>query len=190
MEINWIHVQKITLEGQLYDFLLKESNKDILKYDQRGFTMLHYTCQFGDNIKALVYLINSGFDINYTHHNEALTPLEYAICSNQCSNVQILLAAGVKTDLALDMSFRYNSEACTKVLLSNLAKLSSVRNCSKIKQWMVSLEQGVELCRDVIVILLGLKKRNNIPRLRKLDRFLIKQVLAVEIWTTRTQESW
>ena len=56
-------------------------------------------------------------------------------------------------------------------------------------------EQGVINCRDIIVTLLGLKKRrhsadNYTIILPKLDRFLIRQVLAVEIWTTRTNEKW
>ena len=46
-------------------------------------------------------------------------------------------------------------------------------------------DKGVQMCRDVIVILLGLKRFRRLATLVKLDRFLIKQVLAVAIWTTR-----
>lgn len=55
---------------------------------------------------------------------------------------------------------------------------------------LLAFEQGVTRCCNVIVTLLGLKKFRRNDKLAKLDRFLIQQLLAVEIWTTRTNVIW
>ena len=51
------------------------------------------------------------------------------------------------------------------------------------------LYQAMSRCKSVIVTLLALKKRH-IPALVRLDRFLIKQELAMAVWTTRSDEKW
>lgn len=55
---------------------------------------------------------------------------------------------------------------------------------------LLAFEKGVKRCRNVIVTILGLKKFRRQAKLVKLDRFLIQQVLVVEIWTTRTNVIW
>lgn len=78
-----------------------------------------------------------------------------------------------------------------KVLIANGMRVDSsegVYVCEDPK--LIKFQRGVITCRDVIVVLLGLKKKHRLSVLPQLDRLLIKEVLAVEIWSTRTDRAW
>ena len=97
---------------------------------------------------------------------------------------------------------------CAQFLIANGVRLDTIREIvttgiypllpyvrDNIPLGLILFEQGVLRCRDAIVVLLVLKKRsrnaiNHLTRLKKLDRFLVQQVLAVEIWTTRADKKW
>lgn len=82
---------------------------------------------------------------------------------------------------------------CLKLMIANGVRFNSgtfippgpiVDICRKF-------QCGVIACSDIIVVLIGLKKRKQI--LHKLDKFLIQQELAVAIWATRLtaeNEKW
>lgn len=82
-------------------------------------------------------------------------------------------------------------KASAKVLIANGMRLDSsdcVFKCEDPN--LIKFQQGVLCCRDVIVVLIGLKKNRRLSAFTKIDRFLIKNVLAVEIWATRTAPAW
>ena len=53
----------------------------------------------------------------------------------------------------------------------------------------MALEQGRMRCRAVILALLGLKRRRG-DVLRQLDRWVVREELAVAVWTTRADVAW
>lgn len=79
---------------------------------------------------------------------------------------------------------------CSKICIANGYRLKHVLPHYEVHRRtdLIIFEHGVIKCRDVIVVLLGLKKRRQV--LGKLDRFLVQQELAVAIWSTRSKEMW
>ena len=159
-------------------------------------TFLHFAC-LGKNIEAVVALIIHGtIDIDALNMKKNTASFLAAINNEPCM-LEILLAAGTKRNFSLvryhasNHCGSYTDEMDTvKVLLANGFRTRDMRHCTLGHQ---SFEQGVLRCRDVIVTLLGLKKRRQHDGrslvLPKLDRFLVKEVLAVEIWLTRSCEN-
>lgn len=93
----------------------------------------------------------------------------------------------------LNSFFKKGLKWLVKVLLANGASLDCViikSSCFEISRDLVQFKNGVNQCRDVIITLLGLKKWRQCGHLKNLDRFLIKTLLAVEIWSTRESEEW
>ena len=188
--------------------ILKTIPKDLWKKldPHRYWTLLHYACFINGNVKAVI-MLSEVYDVNIGTV-DTITPA-HAVCWNQ--NVQVLeilcvLGAdfretkytnGVQNLNPLDVSLRPLDVAgepqhgflCSKVLIANGMRITVKDQSYQVPQELWDFQAGVVQCRDVIVILLGLKKRR-ISTLQKLDRFLIREVLAVEIWTTRTKEKW
>jgi len=146
-----------------------------------------------DNLDGVKRLIAAGLDVNYQENGDGPFLLEYAILHRRHDIVEYLLAAGANianvsryADVAI--TFAKNCDHCKTlyVLLAYGSKLEP-EDATYGYHEEYRFQQGVTRCRDVIVTLLGLKKRRQI--LGKLDRFLVSQVLAVEIWATRSCEN-
>lgn len=189
--------------GKLLKYVT-ENNIDKKRIDIMGRNLIHYAC-FGPNADAIIsFALDpvSLFDIDKIDY-DGNSPLMSSINSFQLKNVEILCALGANLqardgngytplDIVTQLSFGLQaSNAWVKaayILISNGARLASCRNQEKISYSMKQFESGVLCCRNIIIILLGLKKRRHI--LGKLDRFLVQQELAVEIWSTRTNDDW
>ena len=149
-------------------------------------TLLHYAC-VGKNDTAILLLLQV-IDVNHRGYSqtEICYPIQTAIRNNQSRNVEIMLAAGfdrpVNHPLGL-LSYCVGFDNCAEILVSNGYRLKHGQFNAPFLKDLIQLEKSVIQCRDIIVVLLGLKKRKRI--LGKLDRFLIQQELAVAIWSTR-----
>lgn len=199
-EIDWTHVAVESIEGRLMEILR------LLPRDQWQSSFIWYACKSDKNIPALIALLQNGANVNedpFRGRYVMWSPLLEAFQYRQSHTFKVLLAAGACQTI-INPEYRdethcilkaYNfiitdiDVSCLKILISNGTRLSQMDLPKKCIEALVQFEQGVLRCRDVIVILLGLKKRRNaigqLSILKKLDRFLIQQILAVEIWTTR-----
>lgn len=200
MEIDW---KKVAANDKSIDF----SSVDHIY----GNTLLHTSCWRGE-VAATITLLTCDRKISVNTQNaECNIPLYEATWARSTKLVEILLMFGSKTMITespnmspLFYSTCFNIETA-KILVANGARIPNLskpsanrwigyesytqasRNISKL----IPLQRGVVNCRDVIVVLLGLKKRKSRHVvLPKLDRFLIQQVLAPEIWSTRCDEQW
>lgn len=150
------------------------------------WTLLHHASIFDNisNIRLTLTLINQIPNLNLDVKTKSgHTPLMISAIHGSTNIVKILLAAGASVKHFQYLP-RYDS-TCVNILICN-----GLRNHIRQSSYSKKLEQGVLQCRDIIVILLGLKKRRAL--LPKLDRFLIQQELAAEIWSTRrhSDETW
>ena len=150
-----------------------------------------------NNLGGVKRLIAAGLDVNWRSSEKDLSHLGHAIKRHRHEMVEYLLAAGANIvnvssygDHAIRIAdiyrgFSEDRDETIRVLFANGAKLDMDYYNMSRNDYL--FKQGVTRCRDAIVVLLGLKKRRRI--LGKLDRFLVSQVLAVEIWATRAQRS-
>lgn len=161
------------------------------KIDKNGETLLHYVCMFND-VQMFLKLYNcNGFNINH-ESKFGYTAFDYLLRSFSFNILEAVISLGLvrKNDEKLikhlehyncyiiDDERRYRYKKCRQVLVSNgFRYLKPPKSQLRFDQ-----------CREIIVTLLGLKKRKNI--LPKLDRFLVKQEVAIAIWTTRTNKKW
>lgn len=196
-KIKWRAVEIATRDGKLVKLLQSPEyppstweEKDIY-----GWSFVHYACaNFGQNDDALVMLIKNGCDLEKCSKT-GKPPIFFA---TKISTLNILCVAGAnlqprvenEKSILYSLIYRVNRMEnrieyinCAKLILSNGVRLNTVEQDIDIPESLVLFEQGVLRCRDAIVILLGLKKRKQI--LGKLDRFLLQEILAVEIWSTR-----
>lgn len=155
-------------------------------------TLLHYLVSIrdirdSDFAKSLIYLVQHGLDLN-AKSIFGNTP-SHLLCRDEKSHfLEIMCCMGADislknngNDSCLSIALSFGSKRCVEILIANGAR--SHGETTRIQERVKVFEQSVVQCRDVIVILLGLKRRHQV--LYKLDRFLISQVLAVEIWATR-----
>lgn len=199
-DIDWWKVLQESKKGTLLQYMREHMTRENWnKIDEERESLLHYAC-LGHNIDAILVLVNEcHIDVNIEDDEEE-TPLYYAYYYNQPQAAEVLMVLGAH----LISSYNYMRVASnvmetetTKVLIANGLRLKNIRNVLNVPSGkMLQFEQGVVQCRDVIVILLGLKKRRSDWQsncrsliLPKLDRFLVKEVLAVEIWSTRSEEN-
>lgn len=223
-EIDWLRVSGESDQGQLMPVLQQIPQEMWITARMRpsNWSLLLYACRSDGNIPALLALVKKGADINedprviYRDNKERWSPLLEAAMRLQPRTIQVLLV--LQADPLVKNYHGSNAleEALSprpgqkllciesaKVLIANGFRLQHINQdtydiasaCHSKHINFGKFEQGVINCRDVIVILLGLKKRRHLTGnytiiLPKLDRFLIRQVLAVEIWTTRTYEKW
>lgn len=196
MEINWYWVCEKSDGGQMMEVLEKipRDKWNVIRSIPGSKSLIWYASRSDKNVRALIALINQGVDVNDT------IPLSQASYESNPKIVEILIASQANVHLrspndltAFDYVFYIKSPGeCAKVFISNGVRLKTIHPSLKhrITQELIEFEQGVLRCRNVIVILLGLKKKRVLATLNKLDRFLIRQVLATEIWTTRTDKTW
>ena len=203
-EINWNVVDSLAHQGKLNEYfklLTPDQWKSVCPYekDAPGYSFLHFAARIG-NLSVLYTLLqhvpNDVCAFSYHHH---LSPLFVAIICNNTKAMELLCATytfliskpnwkGVSPLEMVLCSHEDGRVKIAKFLLANGARLKSVKYFTWIHQELRDFEQGVLQSRDVIVVLLGLKKKRVI--LHKLDRFLIQQELAVAIWSTRQEEEW
>ena len=190
-KINWNLVEDYASRDKLGE-LLEDSKFSPPscwnEQDANGWCLLHYSVyqkfsgKFTYNVKAVLILIKAGCNVNLKTNYDS-TPVHFACKTNDSTILSMLCSAGADLRIkSVNGEPRYlASSNCLKILLANGVRLRHMY-CT---QDFIDFEQGVIQCRDVIVTLLGLKKFRGVAMLSKLDRFLIKQELAVSIWSTR-----
>lgn len=196
--IDWNEVRQQEQHKLLWKYIKEKIPLKLWKEkDYLDRTLLVYAVKFGD-MRAVLQLIGAGIDVNqgsFFNH----TPLLWALENKHVDILKVLVAAGATgcgSDKVDFTRYRYSclGRQCIEVYLANglgSYYFQFIRNQrGTISKWALEIDGGVKCCRMVILILLGLKKHRKIPDLLKLDRFLIKQCLAVEIWTTRLDKGW
>lgn len=158
-----------------------------------GDDLLALAC-LGENVAAAITLINAGLPIDYDK-------LVIAVSYNNSTMVKLFLSYNV--NVRQTKEYRYtlmyrliidnklvDHQEELRLILANGWRLKR-DECFYLERrgdpyGILKFQQGVLRCRDVIVTLLGLKKfRRGQTVLSKLDRFLVRQELAVAIWSTR-----
>ena len=200
------HVLVIFASGNGMEYIQSLSQDELVSSDDHsGCNLLHYLIYCMDkstSLKMLVFLIDHGLDYNKVskHGN---TP-SHLMCHYGLPHlVEIMVIIGANMSLENHMVRNTclrsaiegrNGTESAKILISNGYRLNGEVPPTHV---LATFQQGVIRCRDVIVTLLGLKKRRFAMGhvsliLPKLDRFLIGRVLAIEIWTTRycAEDSW
>ena len=183
--------------GNLNDYLKSVSPKELLLATRDTYTLLH--CAYDKRI--ILKLVSVGIDINQ-QGNGCETPIMFRVrYDDDVDVISLMIALGSNLALrnsaylsALEIAILNTKFTVAKCLISNGSRLASVhelilKQCDSSSS-LILFENGVINCRDVIVTLLGLKKFRKLSALRKIDRFLIKQELAVEIWSTREEKLW
>ena len=204
-EIDWDKVEMISIPDVIgfysHDKLAEFLNQlPFEKWNEvneaNGKTFLHYAAKRHFNAMKMLLLRKPDIVLSSTGR----TPLHEA-CSLADNNAVIELICAYRTSLIsfhsmnlylpidqIVASYGYRKRDSAYTLIANGARLKSVKYPEWIHQELRDFEEGVLQCRDGIVVLLGLKKRKQV--LGKLDRFLIRQELAVAIWTTRREQEW
>ena len=183
--------------GDIRQEALKEISKKPYLCDQNGATFLHRKI----SIPVAIELVKMGMDVNAINDGQQTAVHTSAMCDNDelCQEFVTffcILGANISTwdhnqKTPLMYAIEKGKQESAKVLISNGCRISRKIHINAEVDMLMDLwlfEKGVVTCRDVIVMLLGLKSKKKI--LPHLDRFLIKQVLAVEIWATRGEKAW
>lgn len=182
--MDWLNADELK-PGKELEFLQSLSLEQLKARDQYSWTLLHYLYRFdvASAIKIIIYFAKNGLDLNAVT-NDDNTPSHFMVQYNRHEMLEYMccLGANMNESIICESIMRHASES-TKVILANGYRLGNLKTIAKPD--IIRFEQGVLRCRDAIVVLLGLKKFRRRIILPKLDRFLISQVLAVEIWTTR-----
>lgn len=190
---HWHMIKYQALKDGLATFLKRiPRSKWNNKHPESSATLLHYACMYKNGVigGSEIVTLSKFIDVHSTIH--IWTPIHIACNWNIPRNVELILAAGFNDNLEclkghsspLFFCKSINDE-CSQILISNGYRWDKedFGQRSIISRDMINLQKAVIQCRDVIVVLLGLKKRKQV--LGKLDRFLIQQELAVAIWSTR-----
>ena len=184
----WKVFQKAQAENRLCD-LIKTIPRDqwCESHGSDGtWSLLHVTCQLRE-YEATVYLLKNGHPVDVKWRDEPL--LCYAAFKSTPKIFKLLLASGCRISHRHTANLLLPSHSqFSTILIENGYRLGYLFPLVDKPQSLPQLERGVEICRNVIVMILALKKKRRI--LPKIDRFLIQQVLAVEIWATRTCVEW
>ena len=199
-DIDWWEVLQESEKGTLLRYMREHipreywNDVDAFGYEE---SLLHYACR-GPNIDVILVLVKEcSMDVDIQDDEEE-TPLYKAFYGNQPQVAEVLLVLGaqmISPNHYIPWVSREMETETAKVLIANGLRIKNVTKYlrDEINGKMTRFDQGVVQCRDVIVTLLGLKKRRQHDGrslvLPKLDRFLIKEVLAVEIWSTRSNEN-
>ena len=192
-EIDWGLAYTMSISGKLHIYLEKLPKCQWKECDKYNWSFLHYATFSINLLAAKMLLTIDDFDINVIQFETEWTALTYACARNNAPLTEIICtrrSARIKETLLKIIVGGWPSDSCVKMLIANGARLHYVPDkCrqTQITPEMIAFERGILNCRDVIIVFLGLKKRRQI--LCKLDRFLVSQVLAVEIWSTRSCES-
>lgn len=185
--INWAEMECVAQEGgDLCHYILNSIHQSRWGESNRSWNLLHYACRY-DDVRALVMLLKSNMiDVNQKPSQNNIAMYIAIRCRNNDTIILLLLASGsmICYQSLTEMLCKHSTEMNPrmKLLIANGLRTRKLPY-GLISDEMRYFEQGVLRCRDVIVVLLGLKKRRQV--LGKLDRFLVKQELAVAIWSTR-----
>ena len=191
IDLEWLCKQ--CKNGKFMEFLKRFPFNRWSEILKDGSTLIHAACQSND-INALVMIFKSKkCDINKTD-DVHFRAIDYATLNNDVDMIEILLAAGSNMSFVWRHALHYGFELVLEMLISNGKRVQSIQALGHSYDFRVlyrhveKFQAKVIQCRDVIVILLGLKKRRQV--LCKLDRFLIQQELATAIWATRKDKMW
>lgn len=184
-----------TLCGDIWGVVQQLSNEELILMEDYDFMCILGVSIYENNMKMLFRLLPLQPLIKgrLKEHERAMVICEWEQLPKKVDIFRWYIACCKELDYSRTISLVLNRMGdlyYVKVLLANGACLSEifVPNGFEISRDLVQFKKGVNQCRDIIVTLLGLKKRNHILHLKNLDRFLIKEILAVEIWSTR--EEW
>ena len=161
------------------------------------FPLLTWVGSHGSgNENFIVWYFLQGYDMNKSSPS-GCTCLHGAAANCNRHIMKILLSCGANAKITssrgrspLEIALMWRSDNI-KTLLENGVRLKTAPieyTTVYVTTELREFEDGVLRCRDVIVILLALKKRRHVLLL-KLDRFLIQQELAVAIWATRSRNN-
>lgn len=158
---------------------------------ENGAAFLCLATTLGNNRRSVVKLIQNGADVNGRHIFFMNTPLRHTVSHGKSGMIDILISAGAKLEQGyLDSCVLTGDYWAARALMANGLRL---RNTTVLCYPMTPLafrifEDCVLSCRSVVITLLGIKRHRGF-NMRHIDRFLIRH-LAVEIWTTRTENQW
>lgn len=205
MESSWGIVMETTRNGKLMDLLNKIPRQSWENFNKKmaPYSLLLAACNQED-VRPAIALILHGFDVN---QGNIEIPVFSAIQNSKSRTLEILIAVGADLNKVLgpfnrtpfqwifSVYFDSRHMECAKKMIANgkrfhklpndIKRIYTIHKNQQIKT-ILDFEEQIINCRNVIVVLLGLKKRKRI--LPQLDRFLIQQELAVAIWSTRTDE--
>ena len=158
------------------------------KGSQLGYELMYHAIRV-NQLDYTKKFILAGLDIN-SYDKSYNAPFACAAFHGKHDIVEYFLVIGAKDNVA-DEALASGCRKTMTIAIANGSRLKCSSSCDNFS-FVSMFQQGVLRCRDVIVTLLGLKKRRCLAVLQKLDRFLISQVLAVEIWSTRScaNEKW
>ena len=193
----WTILVEQSRRGNLFPVVKRLPISKLIENFNLMYNLLLLVCEDND-IDTLTYLLSIGVRIElYRCHN--LRFISNYVCTFYYKSispfiVELLLSNYSNQDELI--SWRLNGrlhgielEEISLVFISNGFCLRNLVDQGFATEKMIECEARVKSCRDVIVVLLGLKKRCHSMGysaiLPKLDRFLIKQELAVAIWSTR-----
>lgn len=202
-EINWEVVGRHIHEDKLPIIISRIPKRLWHTRSKSNLSLLDFSCTKGDEVSTIKLLATcQDFNTNLylSRYASIVTPYQPRL-------LQLFIACGFNGHFpGTDSTFSYiwsfayingvlhwpsmisRCESCLHLLISNGVRLKNEEKHVKVEKFRI-FQEGVICCRDVLIVLLGLKKRQHVL-LKRLDRFLIKQVLAVEIWATRCNDNW
>lgn len=199
-KIDWgkLSVQMGQIDLDLERYVKSLPLEELREQNVLGENLFHYVCHHyscpamiqrtREGIRTINYLLNHGVDIK-KKNVYGILPTRFTYRNVEL--IEFLLSVGnifESYNVYRYLEQGFESQKAQKVFIANGYRLCNVRRyCSSP---LVLFDRGILQCRDAIITLLGLHKRRRHRVLPKLDRFLVRLVLAVEIWSTRTDDLW
>lgn len=193
----WTILVEQSRKGNLFPVVKRLPISKLIENFILMYKLLLLVCSDND-IDTLTYLLSIGVRIElFNCHNmrfishyictfyyKPISPFIVELLLSNYSNYKVLIPWRIN-----DRLHGRDMEDTSLVFISNGFCLRNLVDQGFATEKMIECEARVKSCRDVIIVLLGLKKRRHSMGysaiLPKLDRFLIKQELAVAIWSTR-----
>lgn len=161
-----------------------------------GFSLLHYAAQFGDEAALVALMLHVPREMVNSPDYTGKTPAHVAAAEGRPRTLRLLISAGAVLSVddcdglsPLDAAVQRQQKESICVLLENGARLEALRSGLKpyIRPWAYSLQAGVDKCRQLTIIFLGIKHSRTV--LREFDKFVILMIVR-DIWMTRGQKEW
>lgn len=198
--IVWDDVYEAARAGRLFPHLVANVPRSLWgERNLSGKTLLHSACREGD-VVAVAALLKHGLDVNAVG-SASWTPAHVAAANGHSRALELLCAAGAdlraqtsRGSTPLDFCLLSASSAirgshgCICVLVANGVRLQTARDQFLITPEVAAFERGVLRCRDMVVVLLGIKRRRT-RNLLHVDKFLFREI-AHGFWATRTDPAW
>lgn len=135
--------------------------------DDSGSTPLHAAVQSG-HLDVVKYLLDLGAVLDTEtvglYFANELTPLNYAIRFKHFDVAKVLLDRG-----------------------ASIAKLKFDRRFPEIPSWVDEFIASRSACRNIAILLIGMRKLNCSKILKSMDKYLIR-FLSMHIWSTRLDD--